>query len=377
MAFRMIPFLVLKEVMWTLVRRLVLRRKRVESWNLQLECTVGAIRAALSAMVSERDVWIYEHGDDQEKQQLVQKRVGFESTMDSMTASSKPFPGCLVTPDSIAGMKAEWYIPKQVADGIRVNCEQPGSQAVAWRKTDGKRRQVVLYMHGGAFVTGSVNQYRLIVSRLAATAGISVLGFEYRLMPKHRFGDILDDALTAYSHLRDACGLSPENIVLAGDSAGGHLAFVLALHLKKTKNEVPGALLTIAPWVDPVMASEASRMGFQKNRHVDILGTASHFLKLGSLAFSKEDQYGSLLSPALVSQLAEHLPRCLIQVGDKDCFHESIVEFQRLVNGSGGKLQLEVYKDQVHGFNGIGDVSPAAQESYDSMSKFLHTFMQL
>jgi acetyl esterase/lipase len=66
----------------------------------------------------------------------------------------------------------------------------------------------------------------------------AVAGFEYRLMPKHRFGDILDDAMTMFTHLRDILGYQPSKIVLAGDSAGGHLALSLALHLRQQGFEV-------------------------------------------------------------------------------------------------------------------------------------------
>ncbi|MDT5305135.1 MAG: hypothetical protein QOE48_803, partial [Mycobacterium sp.] len=109
---------------------------------------------------------------------------------------------------------------------------------------DGTRR-VVLYLHGGAFLTCGVNSHSRIVNALSKFADTPVLVVNYRLIPKHSVGMALDDCHDAYRWLR-LRGYQPEQIVLAGDSAGGYLALALAQRLQHVHEE-PAALVAISP----------------------------------------------------------------------------------------------------------------------------------
>ncbi|CKM83386.1 esterase/lipase lipF [Mycobacterium tuberculosis] len=100
------------------------------------------------------------------------------------------------------------------------------------RAADGAGR-VVLYLHGGAFVMCGPNSHSRIVNALSGFAESPVLIVDYRLIPKHSLGMALDDCHDAYQWLR-ARGYRPEQIVLAGDSAGGYLALALAQRLSAT-----------------------------------------------------------------------------------------------------------------------------------------------
>lgn len=107
------------------------------------------------------------------------------------------------------------------------------------RAADGAGR-VVLYLHGGAFVMCGPNSHSRIVNALSGFAESPVLIVDYRLIPKHSLGMALDDCHDAYQWLR-ARGYRPEQIVLAGDSAGGYLALALAQRLQ-CDDEKPAAI---------------------------------------------------------------------------------------------------------------------------------------
>ena len=109
---------------------------------------------------------------------------------------------------------------------------------------DGNRR-VVLYMHGGAFLTCGVNSHSRISVALSKFADSPVLVVDYRLIPKHSIGNALDDCHDAYRWLRSR-GYEPDQIVLAGDSAGGYLSLALAQRLQ-AEGEEPAALVAISP----------------------------------------------------------------------------------------------------------------------------------
>ncbi len=78
-------------------------------------------------------------------------------------------------------------------------------------------------MHGGAFLTCGVNSHGRLVETLSKFADSPVLVVNYRMIPKHSVGQALDDCYDAYKWLR-LTGYDPEQIVLAGDSAGGYLS---------------------------------------------------------------------------------------------------------------------------------------------------------
>jgi cyclohexanone monooxygenase len=104
----------------------------------------------------------------------------------------------------------------------------------------------LLYLHGGAFCLGSPRTHRSISSRLAQGAGMPVWVPDYRLAPEHPYPAALDDALACYDAML-ASGIRPEQVVLAGDSAGASLALAVALRLRARGGPAPAALALISP----------------------------------------------------------------------------------------------------------------------------------
>jgi acetyl esterase/lipase len=109
--------------------------------------------------------------------------------------------------------------------------------------------RAVLYLHGGAYVLGSINTHRGLAAALGEAAGAPVLLIDYRLAPEHPYPAASDDAVAAYRWLR-ARGLAPGRIVIAGDSAGGGLTLSTALRLRDEGEPAPAALVTFSPWTD-------------------------------------------------------------------------------------------------------------------------------
>jgi acetyl esterase len=93
----------------------------------------------------------------------------------------------------------------------------------------------VIYFHGGGMVAGSVDTHDTLCRRLAVSAGVRVASVDYRLAPEHRFPAAIEDALAAYRWLAGRAaelGADPARLAVAGDSAGGNLAAVVALHTR-------------------------------------------------------------------------------------------------------------------------------------------------
>src|SRR5581483_1796489 len=136
-------------------------------------------------------------------------------------------------------------IPGTVRATIKLpNCTAQLVRAKGVLPADGKRR-VILYMHGGAFLTCGVHSHGRLTTMISHYADSPVLVLNYRMIPKHSVGEAIDDCYDGYEFLRDL-GYEPEQIVLAGDSAGGYLALALAERLL-AEGEEPAALVSLSP----------------------------------------------------------------------------------------------------------------------------------
>ena len=130
--------------------------------------------------------------------------------------------------------------------------------------------RVLLYLHGGGYVAGSIRYAAGFAGVIAAKTGVRTLCIAYRLAPEHPFPAALDDAMTAYQYLLGQ-GYHGSDITLIGESAGGGLILSLCLLLKAQGIPLPTRLVAISPWTDLTLSGES----MEENREVDISLTKS------------------------------------------------------------------------------------------------------
>lgn len=123
---------------------------------------------------------------------------------------------------------------------------------------------IILYLHGGGYVSGGMEYARGFGTILAAQNHIKVCCVAYRLAPEHKFPAALDDAYLAYRYLLKN-GYSAESIILCGESAGGGLVYSLALKIKDEGMTLPCGIIAISPWSDLT----ASGPSYELNRTID------------------------------------------------------------------------------------------------------------
>lgn len=141
--------------------------------------------------------------------------------------------GVEIRKENIRGINAEWIIPE-----------------------DADQNKVILYVHGGGYVSGSCSDHRGFVSKFADRCGYNNLVFEYRLAPEHTYPAAVDDSVRVYKWLLKK-GYKSENILIAGESAGGGLTLALLLALKERKISLPKAAVAISPWTDLTCSGES------------------------------------------------------------------------------------------------------------------------
>lgn len=170
----------------------------------------------------------------------------------------------------------------------------------------------VLYLHGGGYFCSQPAHYLLFLLRLAESilnqgVSISIFALDYSLAPEHTFPTQLAEAAAAYKYILDEKRVSPGKIVVAGDSAGGHLALSLLVHLDKPFPSIPDAYGCLPKPLGLVLISPCLSLyheppSYVSNKHIDILSglflrrIATHFLN-GSTEISANKEVPNRDSP--------------------------------------------------------------------------------
>lgn len=233
---------------------------------------------------------------------------------------------------------------------------------------DGRRR-VVLYLHGGAFLTCGVNSHSRISVALSKFADSPVLVVDYRLIPKHTIGMALDDCYDGYRWLR-LRGYEPDQIVLAGDSAGGYLALALAQRLQ-AERETPAALVAISP----LLQLEKDTKLTHPNAYTDAMFPPKAFDALVALVARAAAKHVVDGEPEDVYEPLDHiepgLPQTLIHVsGSEVLLHDARLAARRLA-AAGVPTEVRVWPGQIHDFQLAAPLIPEATRSLRQIGKYI------
>ncbi len=230
------------------------------------------------------------------------------------------------------------------------NCNAQLVRAAGVLPADGNRR-VVLYMHGGAFLTCGVNSHGRLVETLSKFADSPVLVVNYRMIPKHSVGMALDDCHDAYKWLR-LRGYDPEQIVLAGDSAGGYLALALAEKLQQEamSGESPAAIVTMSPLFEIDNESRADH----PNVRSDAMFPPKAFHALVDLVEAAAARNIIDGKPEEVLEPLDHiepgLPRTLIHVSGSEVLLNDARKAAHMLAAAGVPVEVRVWPGQMHVF---------------------------
>jgi monoterpene epsilon-lactone hydrolase len=254
--------------------------------------------------------------------------------------------------------------------GIDIRPVNAGGVPSLWLAPEPERpAPTVLYLHGGGYVAGSAYGYRPLVGAMAAATSAGILLPEYRLAPEHPFPAALEDALTAYRWMLDA-GTRPEDITIAGDSAGGGLALSLLLSLEPRDQPMPGRTALLCPWVDLDAAPAVPDESAPSDEAQPVMSNA--LLRLFATAYLGGAPADDPVLGPLTADLSR-LPPMLIQVGTGDPL---LPEARRLTDRArehGVDARLELYPVTTHVFQVYWSFLPEAADALDSLGSFVRS----
>ena len=263
----------------------------------------------------------------------------------SMAAAFSAFPSAddvKCEPVNAGGVKAEWITANNAASD-----------------------RVIMYLHGGGYVMGSIDTHRELVARLSKAAQARGLALDYRLAPENLFPAAVDDSVAAYRWLL-AQGYKPGRIVIAGDSAGGGLTVATLLALRDLGVSAPAAGVCISPWVD----FEAAGESMTSRAAQDPLVSREMILNIAKMYVGEN---GNLRDPlaAPINAHLNNLPPLLIQVGDAETLLDDSTRLAARAKQADVDVTLQIWDEMPHVWHLAAPILPEGQEAIDKIGKFV------
>ena len=244
--------------------------------------------------------------------------------------------GVHVVPARLGGVDGEWLVPADTGATI------------------------LYYLHGGGFVVGGPPLYRRMVGTLAARTGARAFLPDYRLAPEHPFPAAIDDCVAGYRALVGR-GVSPSDIVVAGDSAGGALALSMLVALRDAGDPLPAAAALLSPVTDLTLSGESMR-----TRVADEVLLAPEWCHdVARLYLSGADARAA--SP-LFAEL-RGLPPLLVQVGTHELLLDDARRFAAAARAAAVAVRLVEWEALWHVFPMFVSV-PESRRALDMIAAF-------
>ena len=275
---------------------------------------------------------------------------------------------------------------------------------VATRKS-GEKERVIYYVHGGAYYVGNAATHRSVTIGMSKACNARVFGMSfshtaicrkltvniaitYRLAPENVFPLPLHDVLHGYLRLlAPPLSISPENIIIAGDSAGGGLSLALCMYLRDEGYKMPAGIILMSPWVDLTMSCGS----WDENMEWDVVPqpkadgeyrqSSVHSLLMCGWT-DHLNPVGCYLGPTGIATYLTHpyasplfgdlqdLPPMLIQSGDSEVLRDEITLLAHKATLAGVQVTHELYEDMVHVFQ-MFTFLPAAQAAIKSVGRWV------
>jgi epsilon-lactone hydrolase len=231
--------------------------------------------------------------------------------------------------------------------------------------------RVILAVHGGGFVGGSLYTHRKLFGHVAKAAGVRALLVDYRLAPKFVFPAQLDDVVAAYRWVLGQ-GFAPGHVALCGDSSGGGLAVTAMLRARELGLPLAAALLLMSPWVDMELTGETH----ESNAGKDIFFTRQLVQGLVDTYLGGGADPRDPLVNALYADLGG-LPPMYLQVGADEALVSDSRMLAARAREAGVEARLDEFAGQVHTFQMAAGRTPDADEGIRRFAAWLRPKLRL
>ncbi len=259
-------------------------------------------------------------------------------------------------------------VGSMVLGGCKAEEGTLGGRPATWFSTpDCDDRHIMIFLHGGGYIAGSVYFTQNHASDLCRVVRQTVVSLDYRLAPENPYPAALEDSTAAYKALLDQ-GYFAGNITIVGGSAGGGLALATVLALKDQGVSLPGAIVCLSPWVDLTM----SQATIKANTGKDIMLVPEFLDGAAELYANGHDRTHPYLSPIFGDLTG--LPPILLQVCAEELLLGEVISLANKAGQSGVLVQLDVFEGVWHLWQAMNELVPEAREANGKVRQFIREY---
>ena len=249
----------------------------------------------------------------------------------------------------------------------------PSEEAMSGEPVEGEKYPVLLFFHGGGWVTESVENYDRVCSRMAQSTGHIVMSVEYRLAPEYRFPVPLEDCYAAAKALYTGhlvLPADPDRITIIGDSAGGNLAAAVCLLARERGEFMPRKQILIYPALNNCYTEESLYKSVQENGEGYLLTAVKMEDYLNLYESTPKDRQNPYFAPILAKDLS-HMPDTLILTAEFDPLRDEGEAYGKRLEEAGNYVEVYRIPEALHGYFALGIRFLHVQESFEIKNKFL------
>ena len=226
------------------------------------------------------------------------------------------------------------------------------------------KKRVMLYIHGGGYVIGSPHSHRALAGKIAKGISADCLLIDYRKAPENPYPAALDDTFTSYNYLLDK-GYSPENIVVAGDSAGGGLTIALQYELQDYHLPLPLCTALLSPYLDLTGKGKSLTHNAKNDRFLDVF----EMRKWAEMYAGDHDFSDPMISP-LFGDLSD-LPPILVQASESEVLYNDSTRFVAKAEKQGVDITFQKWHGLIHWWHMFGSM-PESKEAIEKIIAFIN-----
>lgn len=225
---------------------------------------------------------------------------------------------------------------------------------------------IILQLHGGGYVNAFKRQYLNMAGLyVEASRGMQVLSIDYRVAPENPYPAALDDAVSAYKWILEA-GYEPDNVIIAGDSAGGGLAMCLTAYLRDHDMPLPAGIIALSPWTDVTASGESYDTHYEDD---PVFGLTRDSLIYNNPYVGDEDPKNPYISPLFGDFY--NFPPMLIQVGECEMLYSDSESVTQKARSQGVDVTFTVYEEMFHVFQIAGTYMSESKKAWGEITKFI------
>lgn len=226
-----------------------------------------------------------------------------------------------------------------------------------------KNEGVIIYLHGGCYIYGNINNYCTIPVQLSNTTGIKVLSVNYSLAPENPFPKAIEDVQNIYEYLIEE-GYTSDQIVIVGDSAGGGLALATVIKLRDLKVDLPAALGLFSPWVDLTLKGDT----IETLKDFDNVLSKRQLEGAAKIYAEKQELTNPLISPVFAD--LKNCPPMMILAGGREILLSDSINLARKATLDNTTVNFIVWDKLDHVF-AVDSTLPESKEAIEILGKFL------